>query len=381
MIQIYRGLRHSIGSTTHCWDGTNIVCDIDGTDSVLYFRAVSIIFYRENNTDKYYLKNFQGDTVQLTNTSGVVVKSYKYNGYGDEKDKDPSDNNPFRYRGEYYDKVTGTIYLRARSYSASRGVFTTEDPIRDGDNWFGYCAGNPVNLIDPTGCVRKDTVLAKLETDSGPSGSFNPLEKEPYKDNMDKINKIVNVCFGFSLEAVLYEIDLLGVKYKHTVSETTMIEYTDSDSLLSISSDILSGSFSISLSNLQDDKEIGINLYLDGIGIETRFGDYSFELKKSIGYYEFAFNYYLDNNLRDSHIFTISDMDLYNCIDALKRSSKQIKKEPFGLPIIVSEPSIDNNAVTITATSLALVLAVYACAKMEPLKIVKEGIDSYLMLH
>jgi YD repeat-containing protein len=26
------GLRHSIGSATHCWDGTNIVCDIDGTD-------------------------------------------------------------------------------------------------------------------------------------------------------------------------------------------------------------------------------------------------------------------------------------------------------------------------------------------------------------
>nr|MCR5456462.1 RHS repeat-associated core domain-containing protein [Clostridiales bacterium] len=145
------GLRHSIGSTTHCWDGTNIVCDIDGTDYTLYFRAISLIFYRENNTDKYYLKNFQGDTVQLTNTSGVVVKSYKYNGYGDEKDKDPSDNNPFRYRGEYYDKVTGTIYLRARSYSASRGVFTTEDPIRDGDNWYGYCGGNPVNRIDFNG--------------------------------------------------------------------------------------------------------------------------------------------------------------------------------------------------------------------------------------
>ncbi|MCR5457547.1 MAG: hypothetical protein K6F14_05685, partial [Clostridiales bacterium] len=150
------GLRHSIGSTTHCWDGTNIVCDVDGTDSVLYFRAVSLIFYRENNTDRYYLKNIQGDTVQLTNSSGVVTKSYQYNGYGDEKDKDSSDNNPFRYRGEYYDKVTGTIYLRARSYSASRGVFTTEDPIRDGDNWFGYCAGNPINCTDPTGCIRRE---------------------------------------------------------------------------------------------------------------------------------------------------------------------------------------------------------------------------------
>ena len=71
-----------------------------------------------------------------------------------EKNPNSNDNNPFRYRGEYYDKVTKTIYLRARSYSASMGGFTTEDPIRDGDNWYGYCGGNPVNHEDPSGLIE-----------------------------------------------------------------------------------------------------------------------------------------------------------------------------------------------------------------------------------
>ena len=31
----------------------------------------------------------------------------------------------------------------------------TEDPIHDGMNWYGYCAGNPVRFIDPLGLARE----------------------------------------------------------------------------------------------------------------------------------------------------------------------------------------------------------------------------------
>ena len=62
-----------------------------------------------------------------------------------------TDNNLFRYGGEYYDKRTETVYLRARYYDSAYGRFTQEDPIRDGTNWYIYCDGNPVNRIDPSG--------------------------------------------------------------------------------------------------------------------------------------------------------------------------------------------------------------------------------------
>ena len=61
------------------------------------------------------------------------------------------------------------LYLRARNYNASIGRFTQEDPIRDGGNWYSYCASDPVNAIDPDGeaLIRNTNTLM---TDSG-SGS------------------------------------------------------------------------------------------------------------------------------------------------------------------------------------------------------------------
>ena len=44
-------------------------------------------------------------------------------------------------------------YLRNRYYDPSIGRFTTEDPVKDGDNWYAYCGNNPVNRIDPNGCT------------------------------------------------------------------------------------------------------------------------------------------------------------------------------------------------------------------------------------
>ncbi|MBR5236912.1 MAG: RHS repeat-associated core domain-containing protein [Clostridia bacterium] len=55
--------------------------------------------------------------------------------------------------GEYFDEETGLIYLRNRYYDASTGRFITEDPIRDGLNWYVYCGNNPVMFVDPWGLV------------------------------------------------------------------------------------------------------------------------------------------------------------------------------------------------------------------------------------
>ncbi|MBR5236915.1 MAG: RHS repeat-associated core domain-containing protein [Clostridia bacterium] len=57
--------------------------------------------------------------------------------------------------GEYFDEETGLIYLRNRYYDASTGRFITEDPIRDGLNWYAYCGNNPVNCVDPWGLYEQ----------------------------------------------------------------------------------------------------------------------------------------------------------------------------------------------------------------------------------
>jgi len=45
----------------------------------------------------------------------------------------------------------GLIYMRARWMDPVTGRFISEDPGRDGANWYMYCRNNPVNLVDVSG--------------------------------------------------------------------------------------------------------------------------------------------------------------------------------------------------------------------------------------
>ncbi len=45
-------------------------------------------------------------------------------------------------------------YFNARWYDPNTGRFTTEDPIRDGINWYSYCSNNPLRFVDPTGLYQ-----------------------------------------------------------------------------------------------------------------------------------------------------------------------------------------------------------------------------------
>lgn len=139
--------------TSHIWDGTNIAADVSGSTVTKYIRGLQLISSKKGSNENFYTYNGHGDVVQLTNGTGAITKQYSYDAFGVETDKADNDTNPFRYCGEYYDTETDSIYLRARYYRPTAGRFITEDPIRDGLNWYSYCRNNPIIFIDPLGLV------------------------------------------------------------------------------------------------------------------------------------------------------------------------------------------------------------------------------------
>jgi len=157
----YDGLRKSKTvngvTTAHIWVGSQIVLDIHDESIIKYVRGINLIA-RDDGTDRnYYLFNAHGDVTALTDTTGVITKNYDYDAFGNETNPDATDTNPFRYCGEYFDKETGTIYLRARYYDPATSRMLSEDSytgdIRDplSLNLYTYSANNPVMYIDPSG--------------------------------------------------------------------------------------------------------------------------------------------------------------------------------------------------------------------------------------
>ena len=144
-------------TTQHIWDGQNISADMtNGTVTAKYLRGVDLISSSvSGQTTRYYMYNAHGDVVQLVGSSYTVVRRYEYDAFGVEQEiagqDAETDNNPFRYCGEYFDKETGSIYLRARYYNPKIGRFITQDPICDGLNWYTYCGNSPVMFRDPSG--------------------------------------------------------------------------------------------------------------------------------------------------------------------------------------------------------------------------------------
>ena len=146
-------------TTTHVWDGMNIVYEnvsdagnLQNNLIAKYYRGMGIISSDVNNATNYYIFNGHGDTVALKGSSSVIA-GYTYDAFGQELDGVDGVYNPFRYSGEYADIESGMIYLRARYYDPGLGRFISEDPIKDGVNWYVYCMNNPVNRWDPTGLV------------------------------------------------------------------------------------------------------------------------------------------------------------------------------------------------------------------------------------
>ncbi len=154
--------------TVFVWDGDQLVMELSDSGKVQkrFIRGNDLIYAdKGDNTEKqYYVTDPHGNVVQLTDESGAVTKTYEYDSFGNEVNSDSKDDNPFRYCGEYYDRETEEIYLRARYYQPKVGRFLTRDTYTGEEDeplsllLYTYCENDGVNAWDPSGYKSNTTI-------------------------------------------------------------------------------------------------------------------------------------------------------------------------------------------------------------------------------
>ena len=147
--------------------GDNITWQKTGSGTPIYFVYDSggklwALKYTDGNT-YFYVRNAQGDIIKIVDVSGSVVVEYAYDAWGKPMGVTGSMaatlgvDNPFRYRGYYYDTETGLYYLNQRYYNPEWGRFVNADNVIGvtgkllSHNMFAYCNNNPVMMSDPSG--------------------------------------------------------------------------------------------------------------------------------------------------------------------------------------------------------------------------------------
>jgi RHS repeat-associated protein len=149
--------------TTYLYDGMNIVTDFTGGWNTLkskYVHSLAIddpLSVEQGANIYYYHKDGLGSVTELTDSTGNVVKTYDYKGFGEIHTQTGTVVQPFAFTSREFDSESGLYFYRGRYYDPKAGRFINRDPIgfAGGDvNLFRYVQNNPVNNIDPFSLVQ-----------------------------------------------------------------------------------------------------------------------------------------------------------------------------------------------------------------------------------
>lgn len=153
--------RNNTEVTRYWWDHSGMgypiaESKVNGEDAKYYYLYGTELLARINADDPsevhFYLDDYRGNIVAMTDGEGNITHKYEYDAYGNILNLEEADYNPFRFMGSYgvMHEIHNLYYVRARYLDSENFVFLQEDPIW-AENLYTYARGNPVNFTDPSG--------------------------------------------------------------------------------------------------------------------------------------------------------------------------------------------------------------------------------------
>jgi RHS repeat-associated protein len=178
-----------------------------GRGITLYARgeAVALSYQTSAGGRSVYLgKDILGSVRSATSDGGVLEVRYEYDAFGTPYQGDLSGGMNLGYTGKPYDTATGLYNYGFRDYQSIAARFTTEDPIRDGNNWFAYVNNDPVNYVDLWGLEGNVLIINMPGMTDGRLEGYLFLSESGLYNDPDLIG-VKSVDNGKQLESVLNE--------------------------------------------------------------------------------------------------------------------------------------------------------------------------------
>ena len=221
----------SDGSTTtkYLLNGTQILAQTTNGTTLSFFydqQGNRVAMADGSNHFYYYIYNLQGDVIALADAStGKLAVTYTYDAWGklvkleDTTANSVGTQNPFRYKGYYYDTETKLYYLQTRYYDPDTGRFINADAYATTDvggvlssNMFAYCENNPILRSDPTGEWVHILVGGIL---GGVSACIDSISDDTYDGNLlfDTLVGVASGALGAVHPALGYAVDAMKTVY------------------------------------------------------------------------------------------------------------------------------------------------------------------------
>lgn len=133
----------------------------NSTRSYIYANGVIAGFVDTNgekSETRYCVTDHQGSVEKIVNDEGKILWAGCYTAFG-IKGGEIVNRIEFTgmFTGKDIDSETGLTYHWNRWRSEDGSVWLSEDPARDGINWYGYCGNNPVMFLDLNGLWTRNS--------------------------------------------------------------------------------------------------------------------------------------------------------------------------------------------------------------------------------